>query len=133
MDNKVFIPIAYAFESGHRFWDEADGVLRGISEFPEAKREYRYRTHFPLDKTEAFGLQAADMQAWIWTRVKAGVPNNPRMDAFAPIIMSLVEGQSDRYQVLHPKEDGLRQFFSDQANHSYKIVRLDKAKKLRLR
>lgn len=26
--HKSFIPIAYAFESGHRFWDEADGILR---------------------------------------------------------------------------------------------------------
>ena len=29
-DNKSFLPIAYAFESGHRFWNEADDIMAGI-------------------------------------------------------------------------------------------------------
>lgn len=135
MDNhKCFLPVAYAFESGHRFWDEADEILRGIGRYPELKRDYRYRTHFPLDKKDSYGLQAADMLAWIYARLNVGVPRNRTMDAFAPIILSLVEGDSDRYQLFHPKEDGLRQFFADCANDTARrVVVLQKAKKLRLR
>jgi hypothetical protein len=132
--HKCYLPIAYAFESGHRFWDEADGILKGIGQYPELKRDYRYRTHFPLDKEDSYGLQAADMLAWIFTRLEVGVPKNHTMDKFAPIIMSLVEGDSDRYQLLHPKEDGLRQFFVDcEATADRRVIRLDKARKLRLR
>jgi len=39
--HKTYLPIAYAFESGHRFRDEADGILRGIGRYPDLKREYR--------------------------------------------------------------------------------------------
>lgn len=132
--HKTFLPIAYAFESGHRFWDEADGILRGIGQYPELKRDYRYRTHFPLDKKDSYGLQAADMLAWIFGRLDVGAPHNRTMEAFLPIILSLVEGDSDRYQLLHPKEDGLRQFFADcAANTDRRVITLDKARKLRLR
>jgi hypothetical protein len=34
--HRTFYPVAYAFESGHRFWDEADGILRGIGKYPES-------------------------------------------------------------------------------------------------
>jgi hypothetical protein len=132
--HRVFLPVAYAFESGHRFWAEADGILQGIGQCPELKRDYRYRSHFSLNKTESYGLQAADMLAWIFARLDVGVPKNRTMTAFAPIIIELVEGDSDRYQLLHPKEDGLRQFFSDCASDkNRRVVSLDKPRKLRLR
>jgi hypothetical protein len=132
--HKTFYPVGYAFESGHRFWDEADGILRGLGQYPESKREYRYRTHFALDKKDSCGLQAADMLAWIFARLNVGVPNNRTMDAFRPIILGLVQDDSDHYQLLHPKEDSLRRFFADNAaNQERRVVRLDKARKLRLR
>ena len=60
MDNhKCFLPTAYVFESGHRFWDEADGIMKGIAQEPALKARYRYRTHFAMDKTESYGLQEA--------------------------------------------------------------------------
>jgi hypothetical protein len=135
MDNhRCFLPIAYAFESGHRFWDEADGILRGLSQYPEMKRDYRYRTHFSMDKEDSYGLQAADMLAWIFARLEVGAPKNHTMRAFAPIIMGLVEGDSDRYQLMHPQEAGLRRFFADcEANTDRRVVSLNKARKLRLR
>ena len=133
-DHRVFLPIAYAFESGHRFWEEADGILKGIGQYPELKREYRYRTHFPLDKEVSYGLQAADMLAWIFSRLEVGVPKNETMYEFAPIIMGLVNGDSDRYQLFHPKENGLIRFFAEnEANTDRKVVSLSKARKLRLR
>jgi len=78
-DNKSFLPIAYAFESGHRFWNEADDIMAGIGKNPELKKLFRYRTHFALDKEESFGLQAADLLSWVMTRFEAGVPNNHSM------------------------------------------------------
>jgi hypothetical protein len=132
--HKVHLPIAYAFESGHRFWDEADGVMRGIGKYPDLKRKFRYRTHFAMDKENSYGLQAADMLAWIFARLDVGVPKNHTMKALAPIILSLVEGDSDRYQLFHPKEKALIQFFAEQPSGKDRIVvSLDKAKKLRLR
>jgi Protein of unknown function (DUF3800) len=132
--HKSYLPIAYAFESGHRFWDEADGILRGIGQYPELKQEYRYRTHFPLDKERSYGLQAADMLAWIFGRLNVGAPQNQTMAKFAPIIMSLFEDDSDRYQLFHPKEAALLQFFAGcEANENRRVVTLDKARKLRLR
>src|SRR5688572_8544880 len=75
-EHKTFLPITYAFESGHRFWDEADEILRGIGQYPELKKDYRYRTHFALEKKESYGLQAADMLAGSihdWTSVSHAI------------------------------------------------------------
>ena len=111
-DHKCYLPIAYAFESGHRFWNEANQILEGTNQFPALKKKLHYRTHFSLDKTESFGLQAADMLAWIFARLNVGAPDNHTMNAFRPHIMSLlVEGQNARYQLFHPKADGLQMFF----------------------
>lgn len=109
------IPIAYAFESGHKFWKEADVILKGTGDDEELKRHYRYKTHFSLGKLESYGLQAADMLAWIMTRGEVGFPNNRTMDEFAPVVWDLVRGKSGRYQCFHPDENGLRRFFFEQA------------------
>src|SRR5258705_11341678 len=87
--HRCYLPIAYAFERGHRFWDEADGILKHIGRLPEARALYRYRTHFALDKTEAYGLQAADLLAWMVTRFEVGFPANHTMRAFTPALLSL--------------------------------------------
>lgn len=133
---RCFLPIAYAFESGHRFWDEADGIMKGIGQISDLKKKYRYRTHFSLDKTEAYGLQAADMVAWIFPRLNVGFKFNHTMQAFAPLIQGLVAGQSHRYQLLHPNENGLVRYFNDQIQRRDEeryLVSLEKARKLRLR
>jgi hypothetical protein len=135
-DHRCFLPIAYAFERGHEFWDEANVILGGIGTLPDQKRLYRYRTHFDLDKTESYGLQAADMLSWIMTRLDVGIPDNHTMRAFGPIILSLVEGQSHRYQMLHLKTEGLIRYFNDQAarrDEDRFLVSFEKARKLRLR
>lgn len=132
--HRSFLPIAYAFESGHRFWDEADSILKGTGKHPTLKRLYRYRTHFALDKTEAYGLQAADLLAWVITRIDVGVPKNHTMRAFGPILNHLPENSDARYQLFHPTGDLLRRFFDEQiANKDHIIVDLGKAKKMKLR
>jgi hypothetical protein len=74
------------------------------------------------------------MLAWLFPRLNVGVPENRTMEAFAPIIMSLAAGDSDRYQLFHPDENGLMRFFSDcAANTDRRVVTLEKARKLRLR
>jgi hypothetical protein len=109
-DNKSFLPIAYAFESGHRFWNEADDVMAGIGKNPELKKLFRYRTHFALDKEESFGLQAADLLSWVMTRFEAGVPNNHSMRAFKPIFHHLVSGDSQKYQIFRPVGNLMKAF-----------------------
>ena len=133
-ENRCFLPIAYAFESGHRFWNEADSILKGIGQHhPQLKELYRYRTHFSLEKTEAYGLQAADLLAWAMTRITVGVPKNHTMSAFGPILLNLVKGDDRRYRLFHPNGDLLQRFFEEQANTKHIIVDLAKAKKMRLR
>jgi hypothetical protein len=116
--NRCDARIAYVFESGHRFWPEADALLRATGGHPALKRLYYYKTHFSRDKCDSYGLQAADMLAWIMTRGAVGVPNNQTMTAFRPIIRSLVAGQLPRkYQLFHAHDDvnKLCQFFKQQA------------------
>jgi hypothetical protein len=66
--------IAYVFESGHQFWSEANALLTAITSNPEHKQQYRYISHTAIDKKDAYGLQAADMLAWIMTRLEVGAP-----------------------------------------------------------
>jgi hypothetical protein len=74
--HKCHLPIAYAFESGHKFWGEANAILTGTSKDPQLSRAYRYHSHTAIDKENAYGLQAADMLAWIMTKLTVGVPDD---------------------------------------------------------
>jgi hypothetical protein len=132
--NRSFDPIAYFFESGHRFWDEANSILTGATRSDlDLKRRYRHLAHTAIDKKSAFGLQAADMLAWIMTRLNVGVPDNHTMRAFAPIIISLVDGQSSRYQIFHPTGETLRRFFYEQTVGPTVLFELDRPKRGLLR
>src|SRR5215203_793614 len=91
-------------------WDEANAILAGTGQHPQFHRLYRYHSHIQ----KACGLQAADMLAWTFARLNVGVPDNHTMRAFAPLIMRLVEGQSGKYQLLHPSADLMRRFFDEQ-------------------
>jgi hypothetical protein len=99
------------------------------------KKKLHYRSHTSVDKMEAYGLQAADMLAWIMARLAVGVPQNHTMRAFAPIIQTLTDGQSDRYQLFHPKADGLMKFFAQARarQDDRMLVHVEKARKLKLR
>lgn len=131
--NRNFEPIAYAFESGHRFWDEANAILTGVTRADaDLKRSYRHLSHTAIGKKDAYGLQAADMLAWVMTRVTVGAPKNHTMRAFGPIIMDLVRGQASRYQAFHPSGDLLRRFF-EESDAASVIVSLGKPKAMRLR
>jgi hypothetical protein len=113
--HKCFTPIVYIFENGHKFWKEADEVLKATGNDPELKKLYRYHTHMPLDKRSTYGLQAADMLAWIMTRAIVGFPKNHTMAAFEPILKEFVAKESKRYQIFYPTGDNLRKFFHEQA------------------
>jgi hypothetical protein len=134
-DHGSHLPIAYAFESGNQFWNEANDILAGIGKHPDLKRMFRYRTHFPMDKKESFGLQAADLLAWLMTRTDVGSPKNQTMKHFAPHFLELMRGDDSRYQAFHPKGNLLKQFFDENAQpNPYRVVvDLTRAKKARLR
>jgi hypothetical protein len=123
MDERhCFDPIAYHFENGHRFWDQANATLRALDQQPELKRMYRYRSHTAIDKVKSFGLQAADMLAWIMGRAEVGFARNHTMRAFAPIIMELPRGDSAKYQLFHPSGDLLQRFFDLNMEEQHKVV-----------
>jgi hypothetical protein len=128
-------PIAYAFESGHKFWTEANAILTSVGQHEDLKSMYRYHSHTAIDKKKAYGLQAADMLAWTMARMKVGAPDNHTMNAFAPIIWSLVKGKNDRYQIFHPEGDLLRRLFAEQIDRQGEsiIVDLPKARVPKLR
>jgi hypothetical protein len=129
-------PIAYAFESGHRFWDEANAILTGTGKDPQLKRVYRYHSHTAIDKEQAYGLQAADMLAWIMTRLTVGAPSNHTMRTFVPLLNWMVRDQSQRtkYYLFHSTGEHLRQFFNEQmSRQDHIVVSLEKAKRGRLR
>ena len=74
------------------------------------------------------------MLAWTFARLNVGIPDNHTMRAFAPLIMRLVEGQSGKYQLLHPSADLMRRFFDEQmAATPPVVVDMSKARKGRLR
>lgn len=120
--HKCDLPIAYFFESGHKFWDQANALLTGTGRHPELKLLYRYHSHTAIDKLKSHGLQSADMLAWIMTRLNVGVPDNHTMNAFAPIIMDMVTGRSDRYQLFHPNTDGLKRFFDENLSNANRVT-----------
>ena len=64
----LYEPIHYFFESGHKFDHEAATWLKGLS-FPSIKKELRYHGHTFADKAQLCGLQAADLMAWMGSRV----------------------------------------------------------------
>ena len=115
--NKIYIPTAYAFESGHHFWNEANAILSATGKNLELAKAYRYHSHSAMSKEQSYGLQAADMLAWIITRMDVGVPKNHTMKAFAPIIMTLAAGRSKQYQLFHPEGDLLQRFFAEQVQN----------------
>jgi hypothetical protein len=103
--------VAYFFETGHRFWNEANAILNVCGRLPDAREQYRYHSHTGVGKEEAFGLQAADMLAWIMTRTSVGFPQNRTIDAFYPHLLRLMEGQASKYRTYWPQDVGLRDFF----------------------
>ena len=127
-------PIAYVFENGHAFWDEADSILSETGKHPQLGSLYHYNSHRAINKRDAYGLQAADMLAWTMARFTVGVPVNHTMAAFAPLFQRLASGQSGKYQLFHPTGDLLRRFFQEQlSRNDHVVVDLKKAKRMRLR
>lgn len=66
--------ISYFFESGDEYAGEA-GELMNLAASPEGiaaglDKLYRYRSHTFVGKMDAPPLQAADLLAWEWTKVK---------------------------------------------------------------
>jgi len=56
--------IAYFFESGHRFANEANALFNQMAEVPRAAKWFLYAGHAFVDKRNVLPLQAADMLAW---------------------------------------------------------------------
>lgn len=56
--------IAYFFESGHEFANEAHNYMNLLASIPKHKEYFLYAGHAFVDKRQALPLQAADMLAW---------------------------------------------------------------------
>ncbi len=63
--------IAYRFESGNEFADEADEMMRKIANDQELSERFHYASHSFHPKAEWLPLQAADFWIWGWQRAFA--------------------------------------------------------------
>jgi hypothetical protein len=119
--NKCFTLIAYFFEDGHKFWQEADDMLHAIGQDPEERKRCRYNSHTSLNKRSSYGLQAADLSAWMDTRAKVGFPDNHTMRAFSPIILKFGANQPGRFKVLHLTGHSLKGFIDIQVARAKRV------------
>ena len=60
--------VAYIFEAGHASQPLANTFLNNIVAIPELRDRHKYLSHAFVGKRDAFGLQAADILAWLWTQ-----------------------------------------------------------------
>jgi hypothetical protein len=82
--------VEYLFEQGHKHWKEADARLKAAVAVPGVAKEFRYRSHAFVDKSEP-GLQTADLFVWTMTRVHAHRDGKPVYPAFVPTLMKLAK------------------------------------------
>ena len=62
--------IAYTFEAGDRYANEANYMMSNAATHPEVQYGYQYRSHhfLPKGELEAVPIQAADFLAWEWSK-----------------------------------------------------------------
>jgi hypothetical protein len=94
--------IAYMFETGDRYADEAHRMLSLSAKNPIARASYEYLSHSFLSKTDnaATPLQAADFFAWEWGKFF----DETVVERKRPMRLSLahlINGHLDRYR-FHP-------------------------------
>lgn len=116
-----FDPVSYFFENGHKFEKEADALFFGLAKNLDFRSFVQYRSHAFVDKTCAYGLQAADLIAWTvaraHTRQRANSPLPNALRPFKDIITGLTNRGDDRHYVPRYTGDLLRRFIAEQADH----------------
>ncbi|MCW5772759.1 MAG: hypothetical protein KIT16_14035 [Rhodospirillaceae bacterium] len=103
--------IAYFYESGHRYADEANRIMNTIARDPVSRKDYRYGGHGFVPKAKASALQAADLLAWQYTQ------NWIRNTKGAFSRDDFVELIDENYMAWHHDEERLREF-SAMANNA---------------
>jgi hypothetical protein len=80
--------VAYFFESGFQYQAEANDLLslaksrNGIT--AGLDKMYRYRSHTFMDKRDCLPLQAADLLAWEWTKLKEDTIDRQESETLKP-------------------------------------------------
>ncbi len=119
--------MAYVFERGHHLWHQADAMLSGMAAGYGPKKSYRYMSHTAMDKQEAYGLQAADMLAWISTRLIVGWPKTHTMREFLPILHVLSLDDESKYSWFHIFGERISDFINFQEASTGKFaIRADR-------
>jgi hypothetical protein len=71
-EKRCHLPILYVFERGHKYRAQVDAILTAIASDPRTRKSYQYQNHLFEDKWREYGLQAADLFAWMVTKSQIG-------------------------------------------------------------
>lgn len=87
IEHNYVAPVRYIFEEGHPRQPEADRLLGSFAHDPGERAARRYHSHAFGAKTQFAGLQAADVLAWIVTKVTGCRPGKPSNDSrLSPLV-----------------------------------------------
>jgi hypothetical protein len=123
-EHDVHSEVAYMFESGHKFQEEANYLLNGIATAEHLTKKYNYSSHGFGDKRKIAGLQAADVLAWVASRVKVKARMNHTMKEFQPHLETLLRDEN-RYHAHAMTGQKLRRFIADQFGPEAKHTRVE--------
>lgn len=102
--------VAYVFESGQEFQEEACDLMNLATKFKEIGELYRYRSHTFAAKCDAAPLQAADLLAWEWTKHHDETVAQPIRPTRASLL-ALYDQQ--KYRVRHLAGETLRMVYEE--------------------
>ncbi len=114
-------PVAYFFETGHRHQAEANALLDGVGGHPVLGPRFHYHSHSFVRKQDAFGLQAADILAWEWTKYYAET-HDQRIRKTRESLKALILNDPSRYLVTRFQDDTLRRFMQEQISRAGEIT-----------
>jgi hypothetical protein len=113
-DRRVFEPVVYVFEKGHKYEHEADAIMNGISETEFLRKRFQYAHHSFAHKHRCYGAQAADILAWLAIRIHLDKPSSAG-PAFYPSVAKLSKHFEPKgVFVPHYTGDRLKSFISQQ-------------------
>lgn len=88
---KRFQPILYTFENGHEWEYQTDQIFKGIGRTDHLVGLYQYGHHVFVEKKRNYGVQTADIAAWLSVRIHLGDSAPAKsIQPFMPALLKLV-------------------------------------------
>jgi hypothetical protein len=111
-DRRCHLPVLYVFESGHKYQNEVHVMLTEMMRGNDANRKLcSYKRHMFEEKQREYGLQAADLLAWMVTKLKCG--DAPSLAPWKPSLFALEGTDEHRCFIMELTGDNLRRFLTN--------------------